>query len=75
MMTHMTYRYGSVFSTHLLKTPELTHRISSVILVDPVSILLHQPDVAYNFVSGIALIRLIVGTDVIQDGPDTQIRQ
>ncbi|KAI1607825.1 hypothetical protein EDD36DRAFT_459058 [Exophiala viscosa] len=45
----VSHSYGSVITTHLLKTPELAHRISSVILVDPVSILLHQPDVVYNF--------------------------
>ncbi|EXJ94686.1 hypothetical protein A1O1_03083 [Capronia coronata CBS 617.96] len=45
----LTHSYGSVVATHMIKTPELADRISSVILVDPVSILLHQPDVAYNF--------------------------
>lgn len=48
--TNVALRYGSVISTHLLKMPELASMIASVILVDPVSILLHQPDVAYNFV-------------------------
>ena len=42
--------YGSVLATHLIKTPDLVSRISSIILVDPVSILLNQPDVIYNFV-------------------------
>ncbi|RMD41346.1 hypothetical protein DV735_g3803, partial [Chaetothyriales sp. CBS 134920] len=45
----MGHSYGTVISTHLLKTPDLASRISSVILVDPISILLNQPDVAYNF--------------------------
>ncbi|EXJ89966.1 hypothetical protein A1O3_03033 [Capronia epimyces CBS 606.96] len=45
----VSHSYGSVITTHLLKTPDLACRISSVILVDPVSILLHQPDVVYNF--------------------------
>ena len=44
-----SHSYGSVISTHLLKSPDLASRISSIILVDPISILLHQPDVAYNF--------------------------
>lgn len=35
----------------MLKNPELSSRIASVVLVDPISILLNQPDVAYNFVS------------------------
>ncbi|KAI1616922.1 hypothetical protein EDD36DRAFT_484606 [Exophiala viscosa] len=46
----VSHSYGSVISTHLLKTPELASMVASVILVDPVSILLHQPDVAYNFI-------------------------
>ena len=72
--THIIYRYGSVISTHLLKTPDLARRISSVILVDPISILLHRPDVVYNFV--IASFRiLIASTDAIPDCPHTQIRQ
>ncbi|KEF56184.1 uncharacterized protein A1O9_07765 [Exophiala aquamarina CBS 119918] len=45
----VSHSYGSVISTHLLKTPDLARQISSVILVDPVSILLHQPDLVYNF--------------------------
>jgi hypothetical protein len=48
--TNIILRYGSVITTHLLKTPDLASQVSSVILVDPISILLHQPDVAYNFV-------------------------
>lgn len=49
-IANVVIRYGSVIATHLLKTPELASMITSLILVDPVSILLHQPDVAYNFV-------------------------
>ena len=45
----ITHSYGSVLSTHLLKDSETTSRIGPVILVDPVSFLLHLPDVAYNF--------------------------
>ena len=48
--TKVILRFGSVITTHLLKTPDLASQISSVVLVDPISILLHQPDVAYNFV-------------------------
>jgi len=46
----VSHSYGSIITTHLLHTSELSRRIASVILVDPVSILLHLPDVAYNFV-------------------------
>ncbi|RMZ76718.1 hypothetical protein DV737_g4730, partial [Chaetothyriales sp. CBS 132003] len=45
----VSHSYGSVVTTHLLKTPDLADRITSVVLVDPISILLNQPDVAYNF--------------------------
>ncbi|TVY92364.1 hypothetical protein LAWI1_G002090, partial [Lachnellula willkommii] len=44
-----SHSYGSVISTHLLKTPSIAKRIGSVVLIDPVSILLHLPEVAYNF--------------------------
>ncbi|KAJ9607451.1 hypothetical protein H2200_008524 [Cladophialophora chaetospira] len=45
----VSHSYGSVITTHLLKTPDMARTISSVILVDPITILLNQPDVAYNF--------------------------
>jgi len=43
-------RYGSVVTTHLLHTPAVANKIGPVILIDPVTFLLHLPDVAYNFV-------------------------
>ena len=45
----LSHSYGSVLSTHILTDPALSARVSSVLLVDPVTILLHMPDVAYNF--------------------------
>jgi pimeloyl-ACP methyl ester carboxylesterase len=45
----VSHSYGSVVSTHLLKTSLTAHLIGPVLLIDPVSILLHLPDVAYNF--------------------------
>lgn len=45
----VSHSYGTVISTHLLKTPSIALRIGPVVLIDPVSILLHLPDVAYNF--------------------------
>ncbi len=45
----MSHSYGSVLSTHLLKDPAVAPRIGKLVLIDPVSILLHLPDVAYNF--------------------------
>lgn len=43
-----SHSYGTVVSTHLLKSP-LASQIGPVFLMDPVCILLHLPDVAYNF--------------------------
>jgi len=46
----VSHSYGSVLSTHLLKDPAIAPSIASIVQVDPVSIMLHLPDVAYNFV-------------------------
>lgn len=43
------HSYGTALATHLLKDPELSPKIDGVVLVDPVSLLLHLPNVAYNF--------------------------
>ncbi|KAI9875495.1 MAG: hypothetical protein M1830_008414 [Pleopsidium flavum] len=45
----ISHSYGSVISTHLLHHPILASRIGPMLLIDPVSFLLHLPDVAYNF--------------------------
>ena len=45
----VSHSYGSVVSTHLLKYRNTASRIGPILLIDPVSILLHLPDVAYNF--------------------------
>lgn len=44
-----SHSYGSVISTHLVHHPPIASMIGAIVLVDPVSILLHLPDVAYNF--------------------------
>lgn len=44
-----SHSYGTVITTHLLHTPSIAKRIGPIVLIDPVSILLHLPDVAYNF--------------------------
>lgn len=44
----VSHSYGTIVSTHLLKSPNAP-LIGSVVLIDPVSILLHLPHVAYNF--------------------------
>ncbi|KAH8594740.1 hypothetical protein B0O99DRAFT_545220 [Bisporella sp. PMI_857] len=45
----VSHSYGTVVSSHLLASPPIAKHISSVVLIDPVSIMLHLPDVAYNF--------------------------
>ncbi|KAI1802999.1 hypothetical protein F4811DRAFT_362188 [Daldinia bambusicola] len=44
-----SHSYGTVLATHMLRSENLTDRIASAVLIDPVTILLHLPDVAYNF--------------------------
>lgn len=44
-----SHSYGSVFSTYMLTHDPLASRISATVLIDPVTILLHMPDVAFNF--------------------------
>jgi len=45
----VSHSYGSVLTTHMIRDARLNAMIDSVVLVDPVSLLLHLPDVAYNF--------------------------
>lgn len=45
----VSHSYGSVVTTHLLRTPSTAALVGPVVLIDPVTILLHLPDVAYNF--------------------------
>ena len=45
----VSHSFGSVLTTHILRS-SLAPRVASLLLIDPVSILLHHPDVAYNFV-------------------------
>lgn len=44
-----SHSYGSVISSHLLHYSETSELFGPLLLIDPVSILLHLPDVAYNF--------------------------
>ena len=46
-----SHSYGSVISSHLLQSSETSDLFGPVLLIDPVSILLHLPDVAYNFMA------------------------
>ena len=45
----VSHSYGSVLSTHILDDDGLSARVSATLFVDPVTFLLHMPDVAYNF--------------------------
>lgn len=45
----VTHSYGSVMATHILHSAELSPRVRGLVMVDPVTVLLHLPDVAYNF--------------------------
>lgn len=44
-----SHSYGSVITTNLLQNPTTAAKIGPMLLVDPVTFLLHLPDVAYNF--------------------------
>ena len=45
----ISHSYGSVICSQLLRNPKLARLFGPIILVDPVSLLLHLPDVAFNF--------------------------
>lgn len=45
----VSHSYGSIISTHLLHNEATMSFIGPILLIDPVSFLLHLPDVAYNF--------------------------
>ncbi|OLN85842.1 hypothetical protein CCHL11_09948 [Colletotrichum chlorophyti] len=41
--------FGTLLASPLLQRPDIAARINSLVLIDPVSLLLHLPAVAYNF--------------------------
>ncbi|GKT56152.1 alpha/beta hydrolase fold family [Colletotrichum tofieldiae] len=41
--------FGTLLASPLLQRPDIAAKINSVVLIDPVSLLLHLPSVAYNF--------------------------
>lgn len=43
------HSYGTVLGTYILTDPTLAARTSGVLMIDPVTVLLYMPDVAYNF--------------------------
>ncbi|KAF5974756.1 hypothetical protein FBULB1_7627 [Fusarium bulbicola] len=46
----VSHSYGSVVAAQLLRDPKTSTSIGPVVFIDPVSFLLHLPDVAYNFI-------------------------
>ena len=50
-----SHSYGSVISSHLLHCLGSSELFGPILLIDPVSILLHLPDVAYNFTARIPM--------------------
>ncbi|ORY10734.1 hypothetical protein BCR34DRAFT_566311 [Clohesyomyces aquaticus] len=46
----VSHSYGSVVATHLLHTSHIAEKVASTLFIDPVTFLLHLPDVAYNFI-------------------------
>lgn len=47
--TIAAHSYGSVATSYILRDDTLSSKVTSVMLVDPVTIMLHMPDVAFNF--------------------------
>ena len=45
----VAHSYGTAVATYMIKSPKLANQIGPVVLIDPITILLHLPDVAYNF--------------------------
>ena len=48
-LTLCGHSFGSFQLTWMINSPQLQRRIQTMVLVDPVSILLHEPDVVVNF--------------------------
>ena len=47
----VSHSYGSIIAAHLLKSDPFATLIGPTVFIDPVSFLLHLPDVAYNFIA------------------------
>jgi pimeloyl-ACP methyl ester carboxylesterase len=45
----VAHSYGTAVATYMLKSERTANQIGPVVLIDPITILLHLPDVAYNF--------------------------
>lgn len=47
----VSHSYGSTIATHLVKSDMFIRLIGPIVFIDPVSFLLHLPNVAYNFIA------------------------
>ncbi|GFN11750.1 uncharacterized protein AtWU_01547 [Aspergillus tubingensis] len=47
----VSHSYGSIIAANLLKSDQSAPLIGPMVFIDPVSFLLHLPDVAYNFIA------------------------
>jgi hypothetical protein len=47
----VSHSYGSIIAAHLLKSDQFAPLVGPTVFIDPVSFLLHLPDVAYNFIA------------------------
>ncbi|KAJ5497541.1 hypothetical protein N7463_009528 [Penicillium fimorum] len=47
----VSHSYGSIIAAHLLKSDQFASLIGPTVFIDPVSFLLHLPNVAYNFIA------------------------
>ncbi|KAJ5337394.1 hypothetical protein MYU51_020379 [Penicillium brevicompactum] len=47
----VSHSYGSIIAAHLLKSDRFAPLVGPTVFIDPVSFLLHLPDVAYNFIA------------------------
>jgi pimeloyl-ACP methyl ester carboxylesterase len=45
----ISHSYGSVITANMLRQPVVSARIGPMLMIDPVTFLLHLPDIAYNF--------------------------
>mmetsp|Transcript_10668 Transcript_10668/g.15842 ORF Transcript_10668/g.15842 Transcript_10668/m.15842 type:complete len:522 (-) Transcript_10668:109-1674(-) len=60
------HSFGSCPMTWLIRSPEFISRIQQIVLLDPVTIVLHEPDVIDNFIYGKRASNNSIGSAVIR---------
>jgi pimeloyl-ACP methyl ester carboxylesterase len=45
----VAHSYGTIIAAYLLHSPQTRYKVSSLVLVDPVSLSIHMGDICYNF--------------------------